>query len=156
MITSAQQTWPEFFDINSSITLNNNERLIRRYGKYEPGLAFILSDKNVDTGWYDMSYHHIELNIQFDSNKNEIYWMPGDYWISKKGTTCFRPNENGKHVLVKARWGGPFQSSRGTEYQEVKNKALYARRASSNGGGVGYNYYIFDKDFTNEVSIEDI
>ena len=147
-----EQTWPEYFDDSALAIEVGGEKLIKRYGKYNPGICFLLSDKNISTGWnnYDTNF----LNIDFDASS--VKYMPGDFWTSKKGTSCFRPGENGKHLLVESNWGGCFQSSRGEEYDEVKKLSLYSRRASSNGGGVGTNYYIFKRDFRKELSLDDI
>lgn len=147
-----QENWPEYFDKKLGIELITGEKLIKRYGKYNPGICFIMSDNNIDVDWkeYDSNF----LNIEFDAFSVE--WMPGDFWISKKGTSCFRPGEDGKHVLLKVHWGGCFESSRGEEYAEVKKLAIYSRRAQSNGGGAGKNYYVFERDFRKEISLDDI
>lgn len=146
------QNWPEYFVKAAAIELVTGEKLIKRYGKYNPGICFIMSDNNIDVEWkeYDDNF----LNIEFDASSVE--WIPGDFWISKKGTSCFRPSEDGKHVLIKVHWGGCFESSRGEEYAEVKKLAVYARRAQSNGGGAGKNYYVFERDFRKEISLDDI
>lgn len=147
-----KQNWPEYFDKAVAIELVTGEKIIKRYGKYNPGICFIMSDNNIDVEWkeYDDNF----LNIEFDASSVE--WIPGDFWISKKGTSCFRPSEDGKHVLIKVHWGGCFESSRGEEYAEVKKLAVYARRAQSNGGGAGKNYYVFERDFRKEISLDDI
>lgn len=147
-----QQNWPEYFDKAAAIELVTGEKIIKRYGKYNPGICFIMSDNNIDVEWkeYDSNF----LNIEFDASSVE--WLPGDFWISKKGTSCFRPGEDGKHVLIKVHWGGCFESSRGEEYAEVKKLAVYSRRAPSNGGGAGKNYYVFEKGFRKEISLDDI
>lgn len=146
-----ENTWPEFYNPQKSIKLVNGETLICRFGKYEPGLCFVLSDETVAEKWMDS---FIDLNINFDAFN--ISWMIGEFWISRKGSSCFRPTSNGHHVLIRASWGGSFEPSRGNEYTEVKKDALYARQSASHGGGCGYNYYVFPKDFKKEVTIDDI
>lgn len=153
MIKTVRDTWPEYLD-ESTITLTNGEKIIRRYGKYQPGIAFFINEGNCTMEWYDRKVHQIDLNLEFDASS--IKWIPGDFWVSKKGTNCFRPNENGKHILVEASWGGCFDDTRGTEYNRIKDLAIYARRASSNGGGMGDNYYVFPRDFHNELTEDDI
>ena len=61
-----QNTWPEYFDETAAIKLVNGEKLIRRYGKDNPGICFIMSDNNIDVGWkeYDSNF----LNIEFDAS----------------------------------------------------------------------------------------
>lgn len=153
MITAVKNIWPEYFE-PTTIVLTNGEKIIRRYGKYQPGIAFFINEDNNTIGWLDRNIHRLDLNIEFDASG--IKWIPGDFWISKKGTKCFRPKENGEHVLVEASWGGCFDDTRGTEYNKVKDLAIYARCASSNGGGMGCNYYIFPREFHNELTEDDI
>ena len=152
-ITSIKRTWPEYYDAET-ITLTNGEKLIRRYGKYQPGICFLISDDNALISWTDMKNMFVDLNIEFDASSVE--WLPGEFWISKKGTSCFRPDENGKHILIRTYWGGPFEESRGSEYNEIKQIALYSRKAASNGGGCGSNYYVFDMSFHRDISIDEI
>jgi len=154
MIEIAKITWPEYFEVNKSIKLGNGETLIRRYEKYQPAMCFLLTENNIDQHWLDVTYHGIDINATFDAKKVE--WMPGEFWVSKKGTPCFRPKEDGSHILIRTTWGGCFEPSRGTEFPELKEKALFSKYARSNGGGAGYNYYVFPKDFRNEVSLDDI
>ena len=149
-IEAAQRMWPELFTENESVTLTNGEELINRYGKYQPNLTFLINEKNASMVWENVPK---EINIKFDGDP---LTLPGDFWVSRKGTNCFRPNPNGKHILVRVDWGGCFISTRGDEYEDTKPLALFAKRASSNGGGTGYNFYVFDKNFRREVSIEDI
>ena len=152
-ITEIKRMWPEYYEAET-ITLTNGEKLIRRYGKYQPGICFLLSENNILISWTNMKNMFVDLNIEFDAD--EIEWIPGNFWKSKKGTSCFRPDENGEHILVRTCWGGCFKDSRGTECPNIKNMAIYAKRASSNGGGSGYNYYVFDKNFHQQISVDDI
>jgi hypothetical protein len=152
-----RDTWPEIYeegyrDGEPVIELTNGEKLIKRYGKYKPNVCFLLNDANKEIVWEDAPKDL--FNIAWDSSHLEI--MPGDFWLSKKGTKCFRPSKDGKHVLVRNNWGGCFEHSSGREFEEIKDLAIYARVARSNGGGAGNNYYVFPKDFRKEVSIDDI
>ena len=52
-ITKIKKTWPEYYD-SETITLTNGEKLIRRYGKYQPGICFLISDNNALISWTDM------------------------------------------------------------------------------------------------------
>ena len=148
-----ERTWPEYYSREKVVELSNGETMIRRFGKYMPNLIFLLSEENVSVSWHRHDIEPLKLNIEFDG---DIEWMPGDFWVSKKGSNCFRPSDHGKHLLIKVDWGGPFISTRGDEYDDIKNKTLYARRASSNGGGTGYNFYVFPKDYVEIVNIDEI
>ena len=149
----AERMWPELFGTstnNKPVELTNGEVLCNRFGKYQPNLCFVLNEEGAQLGWDDKIPN---LNLEFDG---DLDYIPGDFWVSKKGTHCFRPKKDGKHILLRVNWGGCFVSTRGCEYEEVKPLAIFSRRAGSNGGGTGYNFYIFDKNFHREVSIEDI
>ena len=148
-----EKTWPEYYSRAKVVELSNGETMIRRFGKYMPNLIFLLSEENISVAWHRNDMEPLKLNIEFDG---DLEWMPGDFWVSKKGSNCFRPKQNGKDLLIKIDWGGPFIASRGTEYDSVKSKALYARRAPSNGGGEGYNFYVFPKDYVEIVNINEI
>ena len=76
--------------------------------------------------------------------------------INKEITKCFRilPKEQAKHVLIRDNWWGAFDKYRwGTLPQEW---AIYYRRASSNGWGQWYDYWVYDVSFKYELSEEDI
>lgn len=147
---ATRRMWPELFTEGGSISLTNGEELINRYGKYMPQMSFLLNKENCCIRWEDADP---SLNIDWDGDPLQLR---GDYWVSKKGTHCFRPSNEGKHILVSVDWGGCFISTRGTEYFTTEALALYAHRASSNGGGAGYNFYVFPYGYHREVSIEDI
>lgn len=149
---AAERTWPEIFNADpSAIFVTNGEVVLcNRFGQYQPNLCFVLNEENISDTW-EASQN--KYNINWDGDPEELI---GDYWINKKGTKFFRPNKEGKHVLIRVGWGGSFNSTRGEEYNEIKNIAVYSVRASSKGGGKGCNYYVFDKNFRREVSIEDI
>lgn len=78
--------------------------------------------------------------------------LRGDYWKSEKGTNCFRPKADGKHILVQESWG--HRHDRGD--LEMEDGMVYFRRASSNGGGNGYTYAILPFGWTKEISLDDI
>lgn len=144
------EIWKEDYKGDQPIELTNGELLIKRYGKYTPNLTFILNEDGKHIVW---SKNIPDLNINFDG---EAKFIPGEFWVSKKGTKCFRPKVNGPHVLIRINWGGCFERSRGYEFEQVSPLAIYSRRASSNGGGSGFNFYVFQKDFRHEVSIDEI
>ena len=156
--TSIFYTWKELLDPNKYQRLPTGEYAIKRfkcnYNKYAPGIIFLINEENCLME-FDNDLNHLRnpLNINFDGRPEFMY---GDFWISKKGSTCFRPNPSGDFVLIQNSWGGPFEKSRGTEYEEFSGDALYCRRTRSNGGGYGINYYIFRSNFTKTVDLDEI
>lgn len=137
----------------NAILLDSNKYLVNDYGKYCSGITFIIAPRNIPNYEYFKDRRLQEsLNILWDGTPSFMY---GNYWKSKKGSNCFAPCDKGhaKHLLIQLDWGGSFNSSRGSS--EVQN-TLYFRRASSNGGGTGYSYYIIPIDSKNTYSEDDI
>ena len=137
----------------NAILLDSNKYLVNDYGKYCSGITFIIAPRDIPNYEYFTDRRLREsLNIFWDGTPSFMY---GNYWKSKKGSNCFAPCDKGhaKHLLIRLDWGGCFNSSRGST--EVQN-TLYSRRASSNGGGTGYSYYIIPIDSKNTYSEDDI
>lgn len=120
-------------------------------GKYKPNMSFLLplqfeldaTGKPVNPLTYVSDPTVTDsFNLRLDGGASFLF---GDFWRSKKGGACFRPKDpqQAKHLLVRVDWGGCFNRSRGqeTDYAEEAG-ALYFRRASSNQGGSGYDYWV--------------
>jgi len=133
--------------------------IVNKFGKYEPNVSFVL-DKNYsgDPLEYRNDFPAYRMiagtGIDFDSNKVEV--VTGDFWLSKAGKPHFRPKgiENASHMLIRADWGGAFSEKRG-QHGGPKG-TLHFRRASSNGGGSGYDFYILPIGFQLIVRDEEI
>lgn len=86
--------------------------------------------------------------------------MFGDFWRSKKGGACFRPKnpQFAKDLLVRVSWGGCFNSHRGTYSDEANaiEGVKYFRRASSNGGGAGNDYWVVPVGFSRILHIDEV
>lgn len=93
-----------------------------------------------------------EMNIIYTGKA--IYEVFGTFFISKKGSNCFRIDKNGKDVLIGVDWGGSFNKSRGIEKLNDYNY-LYFRSASSNGGGTGIDWIILERSYIKKWSEED-
>ena len=135
-------------DMKWIIVLSDWKFLVNQYGKYQPNLSFITSIPKL------LFERASSKDLNFDEwNFAVIYW---EFFISKKGTKCFRvlPRESAKHVLIRDDWWGAFNKYRWRTLPE--EKALYYRRASSNWGWSGYDYWVYDVNFRNEVSEDDI
>lgn len=144
--------------MQKSLLLLNNDLIVNMFGKYNPDIVFVLKDEYKS---YIQKYEpmHIDmrtaLNILWDGEPTVMY---GRYWISKKGSKCFTPTskEMATHVLIKNSWGGAFDHTRGREYDLVSPMAEYSKSASSNGGGMGYSYYVLKIGVKNVITIDDI
>lgn len=140
---------------------NNRRFLINKFGKYKPNMSFIIPCEHyVDRDNEPVSFLKYEeadkklvdaLGVDFNGNGSpEVLF--GDFWRSKKGSACFAPKspKQAQHVLVRVNWGGAFSKHRGQYAAEdgggLSYLAQYFRRAKSNGGGQGYDYYVFPID----------
>lgn len=140
--------------------------ITNHFGKYQPNITFVvgkeveldangklisplgyIKDKEVTDG----------MNMDFDGDPA---FMFGDFWRSKKGGACFRPKDprEAKDLLIRVNWGGAFDSHRGTYPDEARRieGVKYFHRASSNGGGSGYDYWVVPVGFYRSRSFSDI
>lgn len=128
------------------ITLNDGNFLIKEYGKYKSNLSFLSEVPAI--AWTPCK------PSDFNLDRGTFYYIKGEFFTSKKGTKCFRVNPNGKHILLRDSWGGAFEKYRGNTLP--KEGAVYYRRASSNGGGCGYDYAVYPANWRYTLSEEDI
>ena len=128
------------------VVLNNGEFLYNSHGKYAPNLTYICKEPQIV--WNRMEPKNLNLD------KGNFRYVIGDYFVSKKGSNCFRVKSNGKHMLIMDDWGGCFNRYRGNTLPE--KGSLYYRRAQSNGGGSGNDYAIYPKNWMNTISLDDI
>ena len=128
------------------ITLSNGRVLMNKFGKYMPNLCFISDIPHLP--WEDVK------SQDFNLDKGDLSVLRGTFFISKKGTQCFKIEENGPHILLRDNWGGAFSKYRGRTLPE--EGAIYYKRASSNGGGNGYDYAIYPANWQYTLSEEDI
>ena len=119
--------------MSNTITLPDGKFLIRDYGKYGSGVIFISPDEELKWEQHDPR----EFNI-FGSH--QIYTIRGDYYISKAGNSCFKVNNNGKHLFILEDWGGPFGDK--NIYINVLPNKLFEKNKRSNGGGAGCYYCV--------------
>ena len=126
------------------IILENGKFLIKCYGKYAAQLCFISPVPRLN--WEKTT------RMQFNLPDGELRQLTGEYFVSKKGTKCFRIGD-GPHIILQDDWGGAFNKYRGHSLPEDQ---LYYKRASSNGGGCGYDYAIVPKDWRLQITEDDI
>lgn len=122
--------------------------IVNAYGKYLPGISFVL-DK--DFGGDPLEYRKdaptkelvANTGISFGTSESGVSVIFGDFWLSKAGKPHFRPKSYklATHVIIRADWGGfSYPGTRGR--WSAPDGVAYFRRASSNGGGTGYDYYV--------------
>ena len=122
--------------------------VVNAYGKYLPGISFVLyKGFDGDPLEYRKDAPTKELvantGIRFGTSESGVSVIFGDFWLSKAGKPHFRPKSYklATHVLLRADWGGfSYPGTRGA--WSAPDGVAYFRRASSNGGGTGYDYYV--------------
>lgn len=137
-------------DTEGVVELNDGSFLIKDYEKYGSGLCILHSHPAF--GYEYVSCGKDDLNLS--SGSFDVLY--GAYFVSKKGTKCFRVDKNGPHKLVRDDWGGAFNDYRGGSLPVEGKDVLYYKRAKSNGGGMGYDYVVVPRDWKNVLSVEDI
>ncbi len=131
--------------------------LVKQFGKYLPNLVFVLSKEfSLDKDGKPVSPVKYIRDVDITDNLNLVFngdpkILFGDYWISRKGSRCFRPESplKAKHLLVKVSWGGADEThgSRGNYPEDIPAGVLYFRHARSNAGGMGYDYWVIPVDY---------
>lgn len=127
------------------------EYLVNFFGKYLPNMTFIISsvfemDENERVKdpltYVSDAEMAAEMNMRFDGNT--VGFVFGDFWRSRKGGACFRPKDpmESRHILVEVNWGGCFSRTGGNYAGDDIPGVIYFRRARSNGGGLGNDYYV--------------
>lgn len=122
--------------------------VVNAYGKYQPNVSFVLAK---DFGGDPLKYRSdaparemiAGMGLGFGTSESGVSVLFGDFWSSKSGKPHFRPKspQAATHVIVRADWGG-FNHPRTRGSWSAPEGAAYFRRASSNGGGTGYDYYV--------------
>ena len=144
-------------------TMTNGDYIINHYGKYCSGLGIIVPKGDSHIGPYgeDQSirlFQEADSKNKSDFNLGEgpLDSLRGKFFVSKKGTKLFKVDPNGPHILLRDDWGGAFNSYRGGKLPAMDGGALYYRRASSNGGGTGYDYAVVPVNWKLEISEDDL
>lgn len=140
--------------------LDTGKLYIKHYGKYTSGLGIIvdpldLSIVNPLKGYIKL-FRETMKKSDLNLGDGTLDVMRGTFFTSKKGTKIFRVEADGKHLFLRDDWGGCFNSYRGGKLPKESDGALYYRRASSNGGGSGYDYAIVPVGWTNVLSEDDL
>ena len=129
------------YDIDEKYIIKfDNECLYKDNTKYGSRISFIFSnEENAD----NYKYIGVFSNC-YDCNSISV--MYGRFWKSKKGANCFAPTTKTKanHVLVMAKWGGAFSSTRGKYLDDALESAHHYHY--SYGRGMGVTYYVIPKE----------
>lgn len=147
------------------VFLNGNSFNFVDVGKYKSGFTFIIPQEwTMDregnpenpVKYFQTPEFTDNMNIDFDGT---TYVLFGVYRQSQTGKPVFRITEpaNAQDVLIRVSWGGSSNSSRGnTPYDAESIGAKFFKRASSNGGGCGCDYWVLPVNFCYNAADQDV
>lgn len=122
--------------------------VVNAYGKYQPNVSFVLAkdfsgDPLKYRGDAPTSAMVAQLGLDFGTSESSLSVLFGDFWLSQAKKPHFRPRspQVATHVMVAANWGG-VSNPRLRGRWSAPEGTTYFRRAASNGGGVGIDYYV--------------
>lgn len=136
--------------------------IVFEHGKYKPNISFVLP-KNFNGN--PLKYRKDEptlamvrdFGLEFGTPESDISILFGDFWKSKANKPHFKPSSSqvATHVIVRAAWGGPdHPRTRGA--WKAPEDVTHFRRAASNGGGVGYDYYVLPIGYKHIINDKEI
>ena len=148
----SEYTVKGFVGETPTTVLTNGKLLFNKYGKYQPDLTILVPSESSLVTIPRFHFDAADFNLSVG-----VSGFFGRYFKSKKGTDCFEileDPETAPHILLIDNWGGAFNDYRGRELFKLPN--LYQKRASSNGGGTGYDYVVIEKGVKYNLSEDDI
>lgn len=141
--------------VESKFVMPDGRCITPDFGKFRSRLIWIFLDGEVDTMVPDTNDPKWNFLRGIDARSFQVF--PGIFGKTKKGKNAFYFStfEHSPHILVCASWGGAFERSRGHVEEWVERKAIYNHRASSNGGGVGNTWLVFDVNDLPKLTLDD-
>lgn len=134
-------------------------------GKYNSGISIVIpqewnvnKDRQAESPIEYICVKELTdgMNIDFDGNAS---FMLGEYHLSKNGRPVFEITEptRAKNILIKVSWGGAFNKTRGQYNNYAKeSEALFFTKKSSNGGGMGNDYWILPTNYVKDHESRDV
>lgn len=134
-------------------------------GKYRSGITLEIPQE-----WYlnkdkkpinPINYREVReltdgMNIDFDGEASVLL---GKYRLSKNGRPVFEITEpkEAKDTMILVSWGGAFNKTRGQTSSYAKETgAKFFTKSSSNGGGMGADYWILPVGFVKDREERDV
>ena len=137
----------------------NRGFIVNKFQRYEPGLCFVLDEyiKNIEREdfslWTEALPTLDAVAVSERINYSLTYAtkiVPGDYWVSKKGTRCFKIKKRGyRNILILNEWNCPGKS----EWPGLEDYAVYHKKARTNSGRTGYTYTVVPANTHVAISI---
>jgi hypothetical protein len=134
--------------------LDNGKYLLNDFSKYSSQLTFILP--SLPTSDVFFTPEEIEgiwknTNLAVGASNDVFEVLRGNYFVSKKGTSCFEVTKQGGHLLIGIGW----IHAKDVDLPEEKD-IIYKKDRRSNGGRRGTTYFIIPNDYQRKLSIEEI
>jgi hypothetical protein len=134
--------------------LDNGKYLCNDFGKYSSQLTFILpslptSDVFFTPEEIEEIWKNTNLGVGASNDVFEV--LKGNYFVSKKGTSCFEVTKQGGHFLIGIGW----IHAKDVDLPEEKD-IIYQKDRRSNGGRRGTTYLIIPTDYQRKLKIEEI
>lgn len=155
MANSIMVNIPRKEKVDAKFVMNDGTCIHPDFGKFCSGLVWIFRNGEIETMIPDTNDIKWNWVKGIDARSFEVF--PGRFGMTKKGKKAFwfGEFEHSPHILVRAGWGGAFERSRGHVPEWIEKKAIYSHRASSNGGGLGSTWLVFDRNNLPKVSMDD-
>lgn len=125
---------------------------LKAFKKYEP-LLLIISDVPY------IKWKRMDEGMKSKMNINEAgltEFLQGDFFVTKKGTKAFRIKDDGKNILFRTDFKYPPMDKEERERLQNNGEVLHYARRTSNGGGLGWDYYVVNEDWTYIPDIDNI
>lgn len=147
------------------VFLNGNNFNYVNVGKYASGCTLVIPQEwSLDCdGKPESPIRYSEtpeitdnMNIEFDGRATVLFGM---YHVSQAGKPVFKITspDKAQDILVRVNWGGAFSKTSGYRMWSVpKIGEKYYLRASSNGRGVGNDYWVFAIGFVYKSDSKDV
>lgn len=141
---------------SEKVFLNGNNFNYVNVGKYASGCTLVIPQEwNLDCDGKPESPIRYEsvpeltdnMNIEFDGCATVLFGM---YHVSQAGKPVFKITspDKAQDIIVRVNWGGAFSKTSGYRmWSAPQIGEKYYLRASSNGGGVGCDYWVFPIGF---------
>ena len=135
--------WTATDSVLKNVTdLGGGKWMYRDFGRFGSGLCVLTDDLSK---FLDMP---IAKGLDYNVDTDTLKVCRGWFFTSKKGTPCFRTDGKGGHILLVGSWDASyFKGARGSNLPT--NGALYSKKASTRGGGQGYDYSIYPYGWRN-------
>jgi hypothetical protein len=142
-------TGASIFSLVEYNELDNGMFIFHDFGKCRPNIVWVLPTLL----WMDELYKPMRAD-EVNLHTGRLNYIEGDYWVSQKGTKCFKPKEGGKHLLIRDDWGGS-PSEHGSGILKQLNP-IYYRYAPTNSGRSGRDFCVIEKGTKYKPNIEEI